>query len=86
MHIGEEIKEILVRNGLQSKDGLNFKGHLFIPSRAGQMNPSGMFKVELNISENLRWLEAIDGWGNIIKDVDLRNFELAQDAIDAVLN
>jgi len=52
---------------------------------AGAFGPDGARKLVLRLDEQGRYLERIDGWGKVEKDVDLREFNEAAEAIAAVL-
>lgn len=41
--------------------------------------------VTLRVDGGFRWLEAIDGWGKVIVDVDLRECETVEIAINRLL-
>lgn len=51
----------------------------------GAFAPDGVRFVKLRLDDRGRYLERIDGWGKVEKDVDLREFDEAAAAIAAVL-
>lgn len=85
MHIKEQIIEELKTTGwkVQGKTAEKLV-HSF--SQSGTLS-DGSRVVRLSIDECGRWFERLDGWGNVQKDVDLRNFENSpKAAIEAVLS
>lgn len=81
-HISERVKAALIADGWLY--AIAPAGHHFekmFPT-AGE---HGRAKVFLLIEPCGRWFERLDGWGAVEKDVDLREFDKAAEAIAAIL-
>lgn len=69
MHIAEQVTEALVA------DGWNNSNHsLIFKKRLPTGGAFGFQIMTLRIDNSGRWLERVDGWGNVERGVDLRDF------------
>lgn len=75
MHIQDQITAELIATGWK-REGADF--------RFSKMRETGgafgLSQATLIMDETGRWLESIDGWNHVIRDVDLRNFANAPKA------
>ena len=87
-HISEQVAhELKILGWLVAHDEQGFVAQKMINGyeATGQLS-NGTRLVTLEIDSTGRWLSRVDGWGKVIKDVDLRNFpDEPQGAIDEVL-
>lgn len=67
MHIFDQVAEALKADGWR-RDGLIFK------KRQATGGAFGVAYTILRMDGTGRWLERVDGWGAVERDVDLRNF------------
>ena len=79
MHISDKIANELTTQGFTFANGQFEKTF----ATGGQY---GRQKKYLRIHATGRWLLRVDGWGETMKDADLRNFDNAQSAIDFILS
>jgi hypothetical protein len=80
MHISEQIAAVLVSQGWSLGSDSAFRKKFATGGSYGSTTKT------LLICEFGRWLERLDGWGVVEKDVDLRDFPDAPEAaIAAVL-
>ena len=74
LHIGERIQKGLESHGFEfSESRLVWCGYRNFPELAGSIT-NGNRHVKIRISENYRWVEVLDGWDNIDRQIDLRAF------------
>lgn len=87
-HISEQVaQELKILGWLVAHDEQGFVAQKMINGyeTPGQMS-NGTRLVTLEIDSTGRWFSRVDGWGKVIKDVDLRNFSNdPQGAIDEIL-
>ena len=85
MYIMDQIEAELIATGWQA-NGLAFTKRIEGFAPAGQFS-NGARVVTLRIDETGRWFERVGAWGDIERDVDLRNFDNSPEgAIAAVLS
>lgn len=72
MHTSEKIAELLIEDGFVFKNG-EYSKLVNGVAEAGQLS-DGARVVRITISEDGRWLSRVDGWGEVEKDVDLRDY------------
>lgn len=76
MHISEKIVEYFANNGwiyASTCDGVVATRTINFQNLAGQLS-NGDRLVKLRMDTSGRWLEMLDGWDNVMADVDLRNY------------
>ena len=54
--------------------GKTYQGTMEFPELAGQLS-AGRRRVTITLCPRERYLSRLDGWGTVIKDLDLRNYE-----------
>lgn len=70
MHISDEVRAALIQRGFCTSDATTYKR----TTQTARIDPTG------------RWLERVDGWGNVERDCDLRDYAgRAASAVDTVL-
>lgn len=74
MHISEQVAAHLVSAGFTASQAPN--GDTVYTGTAG--TSGGAFdrpvRATLRVDATGRWLESVDGWGNVTRDTDLRNW------------
>jgi len=90
MHISEKIVEYFANNGwifVQDEKGVKATRTINFAHLAGQLS-NGDRLVTILIDPTGRWMETVDGFGNIIADVDLRNYseKTAYEAVADLVN
>jgi hypothetical protein len=74
MHISEQVANELLRTGWNFDDrNCTASKRIEGFANAGQLS-NGSRIVTLRLDAQGRYLERIDGWGGVEKDVDLRNY------------
>lgn len=80
MHISDEVMAVLIQRDFCTSDATTYKRTIATGGAFGrttqivQIDPTG------------RWLERVDGWGTVERDVDLRDYAgRAAAAVDHVL-
>lgn len=80
MHISDEVQAVLIQRGFRTSNDATFRRTIATGGAFGsttqivQIDPTG------------RWLERVDGWGNVERDCDLRDYAgRASAAVDHVL-
>lgn len=86
MHISEQVHVALCKQGFEfSLASGEFSKLIEGFAAAGQFS-NGRRVVRVRMDDTGRWLERVDGWGKVERDVDLRNFpDQPEAAIAAVL-
>lgn len=85
MHISDKIKKELLETGwVYFEQADEYRKLIEGYALAGQLS-SGSRVVCLNMDDTGRWFSRLDGWGKVEKDIDLRNYSDASEAIAAVL-
>lgn len=83
-HISEQVAAALIADGWRF-DGATYAKRIEGFAPAG-FHSDGTRIVRLEIDESGRWLTRRDGWGVVIRDIDLRDYPAAPHAaIAAVL-
>lgn len=83
MHISDQVEAELVAQGWMNH-GEEFRKLVQDIEEAGALS-DGRRVVRLVICPKGRWLERVDGWGKVEREVDLRDYTDAKAAIKAVL-
>lgn len=91
MHISEKVEQALIADGWELQSFINAGDRCNYQKRIENFAPAGTVSngarvVTLRIDQTGRWLERVDGWGKVERDVDLRRFDDAATAIQAVLS
>ena len=84
MHISDKVKNQLHIDGWAINGDDEYQRLIANFSDAGHMS-SGDRMVKLTIDATGRWFSRVDGWGKVVKDVDLREVKDAKEAIEDVL-
>lgn len=89
-HISDQVHAALIAGGWQDcaapGGGRIYEKVIVGWAAPGAMVPDGRRKIFLHLPVAGRWFLRLDGWGDIEREEDLRNFKNAADAIAAVLN
>lgn len=85
LHIADHVALTLIDFGWRNQDDGTYTKRIRCFAEAGTMS-DGTRVVRLRLDDNGRWLERIDGWGNVERDVDLRDYASPRAAINAVLD
>jgi len=84
MHISDMVTDELVLDGWDDRAQDN--GDVIFYKRLPTGGAFGEAIVTLRMDHTGRWLERVDGWGTVERDVDLREYISAEAAIEAVLS
>ena len=68
MHVSDEVRAVLVQHGFSTSDATTYKRTIATGGAFGRTTQI------VQIDQTGRWLECVDGWGNVKKDVDLRDY------------
>jgi len=74
MHISNQVRNALIADGWTRHANGTFSKRIEGFASAGSLS-DGTRVVRLAMDESGRWLERQDGWGNVERDADLRNYE-----------
>lgn len=87
MHISDQVTNELIEQGWTvDAEGRRFQKTIDGFEEGGTVS-NGRRVVNLFLDEGGRWFERHDGWGKVVRDVDLRQFpNNAPGAIRAVLS
>lgn len=73
MHIKDQIITELAATGWAAR-GPDFTKRIIGFAPSGAVSASGARVVTLRVDETGRWFERIGAWGDVERDVDLRNY------------
>ena len=80
MHISDEARDVLIQRGFSTSDATTYKRTIATGGAFGRTTQTA------RIDPTGRWLERVDGWGNVERDCDLRDYAgRPGDAVDSVL-
>ena len=80
MHISDEVRAVLIQRGFSTSDATTYKRIIATGGTFGRATQT------VQIDPTGRWLERVDGWGAVQRDVDLRDYAgRASAAVDRVL-
>ncbi len=72
-HISDRVRETLLQLGFTSNDGSTYSRKVEGAAEAGTLS-DGRRVVRLNLDATGRWFSAVDGWGKVESDLDLRDY------------
>jgi len=88
-HIADQVREALIADGWAQSPapggGLLFDKLIVGWGFAGVMVPDGRRRVYVHVPAMGRWLARLDGWSEVEKEIDLREYDDAAAAIAAIL-
>ena len=85
MHLSDYIAATLLEFGWKAEAPNLFAKRLLYFAEPGALSP-GHRVVRLRLDDAGRWLERVDGWGNVDQCIDLRGYDSPRDAINAALD
>lgn len=70
-HISQQVRDTLITDGWDDRDQTD--GSTLFYRREETGGQFGETVKTLRLDRSGRWLEQIDGWGNVLREVDLRD-------------
>lgn len=83
MHISDKVKAELVKRGFHA--GEVTATDAYYSRKVATGGQYGTANQTVRISNDGRWLERVDGWNNVERDLDLRCYDDAAKAVHCVL-
>ena len=85
MHMADHVAKTLLEFGWRVETPGTYAKRIPCFADAGAFS-DGTRVVRLRIDDGGRWLERVDGWGHVERDVDLRDYDAPRAAINAALD